>query len=83
MILALPQISRDLRDFVQYEFVNFVPTLFFDDMSMCKTQQSALDHIIVVNSSLVNSSVRGKTTVVIDGITCFTPLYRIHQVHSC
>ena len=32
-ILTLLQRSRDLRDFLQYEFVSFVPTLF-NDVSM-------------------------------------------------
>jgi hypothetical protein len=65
-ILSVLQTSNDLRDFVQYEFVNFAPALF-DAVSMRKTAKAALNHILDVNSHLVDSSVLGPVPVVIDG----------------
>lgn len=65
-ILAVLQSSNDLRDFVQYEFVNFAPALF-DAVSMRKTAKAALNRILDVNAHLVDSTVLGPVPTVIDG----------------
>lgn len=86
-ILAVLQTSNDLRDFVQYEFVNFAPALF-DAVSMRKTAKSALNRILDVNSHLVDSHVLGPAPVVIDGghflhaVVWNTPCTYSHVIQS-
>ena len=53
-ILAVLQTSNDLRQYVQYEFVNFAPSLF-DAVSMRKTAKAALNRSLDVDSNLVVS----------------------------
>jgi len=79
-ILAVLQSSNDLRDFVEYEFVNFAPALF-DAVSMRKTAKAALNGILDINSHLVDSTVLDPAPTVIDGVTFCTPLYGIHPIY--
>ena len=65
-ILAVLQTSNDLRQYVQYEFVNFAPSLF-DAVSMRKTAKAALNRSLDVDSNLVASSTSGSVPSVIDG----------------
>ena len=65
-ILAVLQTSNDLRQYVQYEFVNFAPSLF-DAVSMCKTAKAAINRILDVDSNLVASPTPGSVPTVIDG----------------
>ena len=55
-----------LRQYVQYEFVNFAPSLF-DAVSMRKTAKAALNRILDVDSNLVASPTPGYVPTVIDG----------------
>ena len=63
--LAVLQTSNDLRQYVQYEFVNFAPSLF-DAVSMRKTAKAALNRILDADSNLVASSTPGSIPTVID-----------------
>jgi hypothetical protein len=65
-ILGVLQSSKDLKDYVKYEFVNYAPALF-DDVSMRKTAKAALNRILDVDSHLVQSKLLGPAPTVIDG----------------
>ena len=51
-VLAVLQSGSELEHFVQYEFVNYAPSLF-DNFSMRKTVKSALAHSLELNTHIV------------------------------
>lgn len=67
-VLAILQSGSELTNFVEYEFVNYAPSLF-DNFSMRKTVKSALAQPLQLKDYATDSD--SPSVVVIDGVTSF------------
>ena len=64
-VLAILQSGSELESFVQYEFVNYAPSLF-DNFSMRKTAKSALAQSLELDKHIITETVSPSVTI-IDG----------------
>lgn len=76
--LAVLQSGSNLENFVQYEFVNYVPSLF-DNFSMRKTVKSALAQYLELDKHIITENVSPPVTIIDGGhllhvVVWLTPL---------